>query len=344
MIDNNILIKSDNLYALQWLLDNGYENKIDLVYIDPPFATGGTFSIDNNGRVSTISKSHDSTIAYKDTLQGDEFISFLKERVLLIHRLLSDKGSFYLHIDYKIGHYVKVMLDEVFGFKNFRNDITRIKCNPKNFDRIGYGNIKDLILFYTKGQNPIWNDPRVPFSTDDIIKGYPKIDKYGRRYTTVPIHAPGESKSGETAKPFKGILPPVGRHWRCSIAELEELDKTGRIEWSTNGNPRKINYADEMKGKKAQDIWEFKDPTYPVYPTQKNEDMLKFIIEASSNPDSIVLDCFCGSGSTLKVANSLNRKWIGIDMSDLAIQVTRNRFNSIDLFSNNSEPFTFIEL
>ncbi len=344
MIDNNILIKSDNLYALQWLLDNGYENKIDLVYIDPPFATGGTFSIDNNGRVSTISKSNDSIIAYKDTLQGDEFISFLKERVLLIHRLLSDKGSFYLHIDYKIGHYVKVMLDEVFGFKNFRNDITRIKCNPKNFDRIGYGNIKDLILFYTKGQNPIWNDPRVPYSTDDIIKGYPKIDKNGRRYTTVPIHAPGESKSGDTAKPFKGILPPAGRHWRCSIAELEELDKAGRIEWSANGNPRKINYADEMKGKKAQDIWEFKDPTYPDYPTQKNEDMLKFIIEASSNSDSIVLDCFCGSGSTLEVANSLNRKWIGVDMSELAIQVTRNKFNSIDLFSNNSEPFTFIEL
>ena len=344
MIDNNILIKSDNLKALQWLLDNGYENKVDLVYIDPPFATGGTFSIDKNGRVSTISKSNNSTIAYKDTLQGEEFISFLKERVVLIHRLLSDRGSFYLHIDYKIGHYVKVMLDEVFGMKNFRNDITRIKCNPKNFDRIGYGNIKDLILFYTKGANPIWNDPRIPYSAEEVINGYRKFDKNGRRYTTVPIHAPGESKTGDTAKAFKGILPPAGRHWRCSIAELEALDAAGRIEWSANGNPRKINYADEMRGKKAQDIWEFKDPTYPEYPTQKNEDMLKFIIEASSLENSIVLDCFCGSGSTLKVANSLNRNWIGVDMSDLAIQVTRRRLNSSNLFSVNEEPYFYIEI
>ena len=344
MIDNNILIKGDNLEGLQWLLNNGYENKIDLVYIDPPFATGGTFAIDNNGQVSTISKSNDSTIAYQDTLQGDEFISFLRDRVILIHKLLSDRGSFYLHIDYKIGHYVKVMLDEIFGIKNFRSNITRIKCNPKNFNRIGYGNIKDLILFYTKGNNPIWNDPRTAFTEDEIIKGYPKIDKNGRRYTTVPIHAPGESKSGETAKPFKGILPPPGRHWRCSIAELEALDKAGRIEWSANGNPRKINYADEMSGKKVQDIWEFKDPTYPEYPTQKNIDMLKFIIEASSSPNSIVLDCFCGSGTTLKAANELNRTWIGIDISELAIRVSKSRLYNLNIYSNNKDPYSYIEL
>lgn len=344
MIDNNILIKADNLKALKWLLDNGYENKIDLVYIDPPFATGGTFSIDNNGRVSTISKSNNSTIAYKDTLQGNEFISFLRQRVLLIHKLLSDKGSFYLHIDYKIGHYVKVMLDEIFGFKNFKNDITRIKCNPKNFNRIGYGNIKDLILFYTKGANPIWNNPKTPFSQEDIIKGYPKIDKNGRRYTTVPIHAPGESKTGGTAKPFKGLLPPAGRHWRCSVTELDALDEAGLIEWSSSGNPRKINYADEMKGKKTQDIWEFKDPIYPDYPTQKNEEMLKLIIEASSSENSIVLDCFCGSGSTLKVAQELNRSWIGVDMSDLAIQVTRNKMNSLNIFSSDKDAYSYIEL
>ena len=144
MKDNNILIKGDNVKAMKWLLDNGFEGKIDLFYTDPPFATGGIFSKDKSGRVATISKSNDSQIAYSDTLQGKEFIEFLRERALLIHRLLSDKGSLYLHIDYKIGHYVKVMLDEVFGINNFRNDITRIKCNPKNFERIGYGNIKDM--------------------------------------------------------------------------------------------------------------------------------------------------------------------------------------------------------
>ena len=340
MIDNNILIKGDNLEGLQWLLENGYENKIDLVYIDPPFATGGTFAIDNTGRVSTISKSNNSTIAYKDTLQGSEFIAFLKKRIVLIHKLLSDRGSLYLHIDYKIGHYVKVMLDEVFGVNNFRNDITRIKCNPKNFERIGFGNIKDLILFYTKGSNPIWNSPKIPYSNEDIIKGYPKIDKNGRRYTTVPIHAPGELKTGETSKPFKGIYPPAGRHWRCSVEELEALDNAGLIEWSSNGNPRKINYADEMIGKRAQDIWEYKDPIYPEYPTQKNEDMLKFIIEASSLPNSIVLDCFCGSGTTLKAADMLGRFWIGIDQSDIAIDITSKYFNKRDLFTID-EPYFF---
>ena len=333
MTDNNILIKGDNLKAMKWLLDNGFEGKIDLFYTDPPFATGGVFSKDNSGRVATISRSNDSQIAYSDTLQGKEFIDFLRERAILIHRLLSDQGSLYLHIDYKIGHYVKVMLDEVFGINNFRNDITRIKCNPKNFERIGYGNIKDMILFYTKGKKPIWNHPTFDCSEEDIAKLYNKVDANGRRYTTVPIHAPGETKNGESSRPFKGLYPPKGRHWRCSVEELEELDRNGLIEWSSKGNPRRINYADEHLKKKAQDIWEFKDPHYPIYPTEKNLDMLKFIIEASSNENSIVMDCFCGSGSTLYAASACNRKWIGIDQSDVAIETVKTRFPEDSIFS-----------
>lgn len=334
MKENNILIKGDNIKGLQWLINNGFESKVDLVYIDPPFATGGTFSKDNSGRVATISKSADSQIAYSDTLQGKEFIEFLRERVILIHQLLSEKGSLYLHIDYKIGHYVKIMLDEVFGMTNFRNDITRIKCNPKNFERIGYGNIKDMILFYTKGKSPIWHHPTFNCSKEEIAKLYNKIDSKGRRYTTVPIHAPGETQNGESNRPFKGIYPPKGRHWRCSVEELEKLDKEGLIEWSSKGNPRKINYADEHMKKKAQDIWEFKDPHYPIYPTEKNLDMLKFIIEASSNENSIVLDCFCGSGSTLFAASICKRQWIGIDQSDIAIETVKQRFSPNDLFSD----------
>lgn len=324
---DNILIKGDNLRAMQWLLEQGYAGKIDLVYIDPPFATGGTFSIDATGRVATISRSKEANIAYTDTLKGKEFISFLRERCTLIHQLLSDQGSLYLHIDYKIGHYVKVMLDEIFGIENFRSDISRIKCNPKNFERVGYGNIKDMILFYAKGAKPIWHKPMFQAEEDELNALYNKVDSNGRRYTTVPIHAPGETK-GETSRPFRGILPPKGRHWRCSVEELEDLDRKGLIEWSANGNPRKINYADEHTMKKAQDIWEFKDPVKPIYPTEKNMEMLKFIINASSNVDSIVLDCFCGSGSTLKAATDTARRWIGIDMSELAIEVTRTRFGA----------------
>ena len=343
MEDNNILIKGNNISGLKWLLDNGYKGKIDLVYIDPPFATGGTFSKDKNGRVATISKSSDSILAYSDTLQGKDYINYLKERVLLIRELLSDKGSFYLHIDYKIGHYVKVMLDEVFGIDNFRNDITRIKCNPKNFERIGYGNIKDMILFYTKGKRPIWHNPTFPCTKEEIERLYTKIDSNGRRYTTVPIHAPGETKNGESNKPFRGIYPPKGRHWRCSVEELEELDRQGLIEWSSKGNPRKINYADDHMTKKAQDIWEFKDPSYPIYPTEKNLDLLKFIIEASSDEDSIVMDCFCGSGTTMVAATICNRRWIGIDKSEVAIETVKNRFNT-DNSLFKEKPYTYMEL
>lgn len=344
MNDKNILIHGDNLDGLQWLIDQGYAGKIDLVYIDPPFATGGVFSVDKDGRVSTISKSSKhAVIAYNDTLQGTGFIEFLRSRVKLIYTLLSDKGSLYLHIDYKIGHYVKVMLDSIFGMENFRNDITRIKCNPKNFKRVGYGNIKDEILFYTKGAHPVWNDPIIPYTDEELKKSYNKIDRNGRRYTTVPIHAPGETKDGDTSRPFKGIMPPPGRHWRCSVAELEALDKRGLIEWSSTGNPRKINYADERLGKKAQDIWDFKDPQYPDYPTQKNADMLKFIVNASSTPDSIVMDCFCGSGSTLKAAQECGRRWIGIDQSQIAIDITRKSlFTDSGLF--DIKPYDFIEL
>lgn len=343
MEDNNILIKGNNISGLKWLLDNGYKGKIDLVYIDPPFATGGTFSKDKNGRVATISKSSDSILAYSDTLQGKDYINYLKERVLLIRELLSDKGSFYLHIDYKIGHYVKVMLDEVFGIDNFRNDITRIKCNPKNFERIGYGNIKDMILFYTKGKRPIWHNPTFPCTKEEIERLYTKIDSNGRRYTTVPIHAPGETKNGESNKPFRGIYPPKGRHWRCSVEELEELDRQGLIEWSSKGNPRKINYADDHMTKKAQDIWEFKDPSYPIYPTEKNLDLLKFIIEASSDEDSIVMDCFCGSGTTMVAASICNRRWIGIDKSEVAIETVKTRFNT-DNSLFKEKPYRYLEI
>ncbi|MBQ0016813.1 MAG: site-specific DNA-methyltransferase [Bacteroidales bacterium] len=338
-MEKSILIQADNLDGLRYLLEEkGLREKIDLIYIDPPFATGGNFTI-TNGRASTISNSKNGDIAYADTLKGIEFIEYLRERLILLHELLSDKGSLYLHIDYKIGHYVKVMMDEIFGIENFRNDITRVKCNPKNFERIGYGNIKDLILFYTKTATPIWNEPYEKYTEKDLEKLFPKKDKIGRRYTTVPIHAPGETSNGKSNLPFNGILPPVGRHWRTDVETLELWDKNGLIEWSDNGNPRKIIYADERDGKRVQDIWEYKDPQYPDYPTEKNADMLDMIIKTSSNEDSIVLDCFCGSGTTLASAQRNGRTWIGIDQSVLAINATKNKLDAIkaDLFTQKAE-------
>ncbi|MEW6233955.1 MAG: site-specific DNA-methyltransferase [Candidatus Omnitrophota bacterium] len=341
----NLLIKGDNIQGLNYLLQNRkLKGKIDLVYIDPPFATGGNFTI-TDGRASTISNSRNGDIAYSDKLIGKDFIGFLRERFVLLKDLLSERGSIYVHIDYKIGHYVKVMMDEIFGIENFRNDITRIKCNPKNFYRIGYGNVKDLILFYTKSSNPIWNEPREKYTEKDIDKLFNKIDKQGRRYTTVPIHAPGETENGKSNQPFKGMPPPKGRHWRTDVETLEKWDQEGLLEWSSNGNPRKIIYADEREGKRIQDVWEYKDPQYPMYPTEKNHELLDLIIRTSSNPQSLVLDCFCGSGTTLISAQMNGRKWIGIDQSEHAIKATIEKLNKIsgDLFTD--EPvYDYIDM
>lgn len=319
----NLLIKAENLYALEFLLhEKNMKEKIDLVYIDPPFATNENFTL-SDGRASTISKSKKGELAYSDKIIGKDFINFMKERLLIIKELMSKQGSIYVHTDYKIGHYMKVMMDEVFGINNFRNDITRIKCNPKNFRRIGFGNIKDCILFYTKTNNPIWNEPHYGYTKNEIERLFTKVDSNGRRYTTVPIHAPGESKN---AKPFKGLYPPVGRHWRTDVHTLEEWDKQNLIEWSITGNPRKIIYADETEGMRVQDVWkEYKDPLYPSYPTEKNLKMIELIVKTSSNIDSIVLDCFCGSGTTLLAAQNNGRHWIGIDSSNHAIEATRKK-------------------
>ncbi|MBX4210540.1 transcriptional repressor LexA [Candidatus Parcubacteria bacterium] len=315
------LITGDNLNILKNLYNqNSIRGHIDLIYIDPPFGTGHDFV------------GFDESKSYSDRIVNTEFIEFIRKRLILLRELLSDKGSIYIHIDQKIGHYLKIILDEVFGEENFRNDITRIKCNPKNFDRKSFGNIKDVIYFYSKskpnGNDHIhWNDYRLPLSEEDILKQFPKIDSRGQRYATTPLHAKGETKNGPTGKEWKGLKPPKGRHWRYAPTELTRLDNEGLIEWSGNGNPRKIIYADENRGKKIQDIWDFKDPGYEssLYPTEKNLDLLKQIILSSSPKNGLVLDCFNGSGTTVIAAEMLDRNWIGIDMNENAINLTKDR-------------------
>ncbi len=325
--------------VLKTLLEDYHlRGKVDLIYIDPPFSTNGHFKISED-RAQTISMGSADEVAYSDVLVEGEYLEFLRERLVFLKELMSGKASIYLHIDYKIGHYVKIIMDEIFGRHNFRNDITRIKCNPKNFPRKAYGNIKDMILFYSKTEYPTWNDPKTPFTKEDVEKLYKKVDRDGRKYTTIPLHAPGETVNGKTGQEWKGIKPPKGRHWRSEPDVLEKLDKQGLIEWSPSGVPRRKIYADENPCKRMQDIWEFKDPQYPVYPTEKNLDLLKFIVNASSNKGDLVLDCFCGSGTTLAAAQELERRWIGIDNSEHAIKATKKRLPKISktLFSGDVE-------
>lgn len=326
----NKLIFGDNLEILKCLLyEYNLREKIDLIYIDPPFATNNIFKIGSE-RANTISFSHADKMAYTDTVTGSDFIEFLRERLIIMRELMSEHASIYLHSDYKIGHYVKVVMDEIFGVNNFRNDITRVKCNPKNFKRKAYGNVKDLILFYTKTSRYTWNDPTVAYTEEDLTRLFKKTDPQKGQYTTIPLHAPGETKDGPTGQKWRGVDPPKGRHWRSHPDELEELDKQGLIEWSSNGVPRRKIFANEAvkKGKKMQDIWEFKDGQQPVYPTEKNVDLLKNIISASSNPGDLMLDCFAGSGTTMLAAYELGRNWIGIDQSKYAIEAAQKKFKN----------------
>ena len=326
-IDNSLLLKGDNFTALSSLLPN-YIGKIDLIYIDPPFNTNQTFTVEDE-RVSTISRKKNAIVAYSDQMTPSEYIEFMRERLILLRELLSDNGSIYLHIDTKMGHYIKIIMDEIFGIDNFKNDITRIKSNPKNFMRKAYGNQKDVIYFYAKNKDRnIFNNVTIQLDENDKAKMFKKVDENGRRYNTVPVHAPGET-NGKTGSEWRGMLPPSGRHWRTDPSELDKLDNLGLIEWSKNGVPRIKKFADEHKGKKIQDIWNYIDPAYPLYPTEKNLKMLEMIIEQSSNDDSIILDCFAGSGSTLLAAQNLGRKWIGIDQSDVSHKVIKKRFNKI---------------
>lgn len=319
------LVHGDNFTVMARMLDR-FGGMIDLVYIDPPFNTQNNFYCSEK-RAAHISHSSEDQIAYSDKDEFERYLEDMRERLYLVSMLLSPMGTLYLHIDVKAGHYIKIILDEIFGRDAFINEITRIKSNPKNFQRKAYGNQKDVIFVYAvkPGKN-IFNNLKEQLSESDLMRLYPKLDPTGRRYATVPCHAPGETRNGATGGSWKGLLPPPGRHWRCSPDELEKLDNQGLIEWSCNNVPRIIKYADQHEGKKIQDVWtDFKDPPYPLYPTEKNMEMLERIVLQSSNKNSLVMDCFCGSGAFIAAALRHGRRPIGIDRSETAINIARKR-------------------
>lgn len=317
---NNVLYYGDNLEIMAHLLRSpDLRGKVQLVYIDPPFASNASY------------KSRQLVDAYTDFLRGADFLEFLRKRLILIRELMSETASIFVHLDDNMAFPVKVIMDEIFGVKNFRNWITRKKSNPKNFTKKQFGNIADYIMFYTKSDAYTWNQPFEPWDETWATREYPYVEeKTGRRYKKVPVHAPG-TRNGETGKPWRSKLPPPGKHWQYSPDKLDELDAAGLIYWSPSGNPRRMVYLDESNGVAMQDIWlKFRDAhnqniAVTGYPTEKNLDMLKMIVSACSNPGDLVLDAFCGSGTTLVAANEGQRRWIGIDRSPLAIATTINR-------------------
>lgn len=315
------LYYGDNLPILAALLRKpDVSGKVRLVYIDPPYATGNVF------------QSRAQQDAYSDLLGGANYLEFLRQRLIFLRELLADDGSIYVHLDSNMAFHVKVIMDEIFGPQNFRNWITRKKCNPKNYTRKTYGNISDYLLFYTKSDTYVWHRPYEDWTEDQIAKEYQYIEEAtGRRYKKVPIHAPGK-RNGATGQPWHGMMPPPGKHWQYTPDKLDEMEARGEIYWSPNGNPRRKVYLDNSEGKPVQDIWlKYRDAHnqnihITGYPTEKNPDLLSLIIQASSNPGDLVLDCFAGSGTTLAVADQLGRNWIGIDNSVEAISTVLKRF------------------
>ncbi|MDM5070063.1 DNA methyltransferase [Aeromonas salmonicida] len=310
------LIFSDNLDALNALRVN-YSGKVKLIYTDPPYGTGFDF------------QSRELDHAYTDKLGAASWVEMMRRRLILIRELMSLDGSLYIHIGHQRLFHLKIIMDEVFGEDNFRNLIVRKKCSSKNSTKRQYPNLHDYILFYTKSADYQYDQPGVDPSDEWIKREYNKVDEYGR-YKLVPIHAPGV-RNGETGMPWRGVEPPKGKHWRLAPSKLEERDKKGLIHWSKTGNPREKIYLTNDKKLPLTDYWgDFRDAHHQSklitgYPTEKNIDMLKVIVGASSLPGDIVLDPFCGSGTLLQAAADLDRKFIGIDQSFTAVKHTLKR-------------------
>lgn len=319
----NRLYYGENLGILASLMnDQAVRGHVKLIYIDPPFATNSVF------------QSRCQNDAYHDLLAGAPYVEFLRRRLILLRELLAEDGSIYVHLDQKMAFQIKVIMDEIFGCQNFRNWITRKKCNPKNYTRKAYGNVSDYILFYTKSNAYGWNRAYDAWTLERAAKEYEyKELRTGRKYKKVPVHAPGV-RNGKTGDPWRGMMPPPGKHWQYTPEKLDEFDANGEIYWSPNGNPRRKVYLDESEGVPVQDIWiEFRDAHNQMieitgYPTEKNPAILARIIRASSNEGDLVLDCFAGSGTTLSVSSQLGRRWIGIDSSPEAMRHIFRRFTT----------------
>jgi adenine-specific DNA-methyltransferase len=336
----NRLIWGDKKYVLPSLLPE-FAGKVDLIYIDPPFDTGADFSYsatvaqgeDDDEDEDTVSFVKEPSIleqkAYRDIWgRGlNSYMQWFQETAVLLRDLLSENGSIYVHLDWHVGHYAKVILDEILGDVNFQNTIVWKrgpgKSHPKSF-----GHNADFILFYTKSDQYTFNKQFQELS-QDYLNSF-KEDKKGK-YVTSPLHS---GKPAKHVPVWKGVRPPHGRGWAYKVETLEQFDREGRIEWSSVGIPRLKRYLDEIEGSVIQELWADIKPVLGkskefLYPTQKPEALLERVIKASSNESNLVLDCFGGSGTTSAVAEKLNRRWITCDLGRFAIHTTRKRLLGI---------------
>ena len=323
----NQLILGDNLEILK-TIDS---ESINLIYLDPPFFSNRNYEViwGDAGEVRS----------FQDRWSGgiDHYISWLKERVEQMHRILSPTGSIFLHCDWHANAYIRVeILDRIFGLNNFGNEISWIRSNPKSLGSKNFPNCKDTIFRYTRTSNIVFNKVFGEHDTNYVEKAYKYEDEKGK-YRLLPLLNPNDDRPNLTYE-FLG----VNRVWRWTRDRMEQAYKDGLVvQLKPGAVPQYKLYIEDSKGKTITDNWSdivnITKKEEIGYPTQKPEALLKRIIECASNEGDLIMDPFCGGGTTVAVADKLNRRWIGIDQSVQAVKVTEFRLNQQqDLFS---KPF-----
>jgi adenine-specific DNA-methyltransferase len=346
----NKLIWGDNLLVMSSLLQK-FGGKIDLIYIDPPFATGADFSftaqIGDGDLEITKEQSVLEEKAYRDTWgQGlQSYLTMFYDRLRIMADLLSPSGSIYVHLDYRLAHYARTLLDEIFGLDAYRNEIVWKRSNPKN-DPKQYGRIHDTILYYAADEAefyPVYGEYREEY----VEQAYRHKDSDGRRYRLLPLHATHKfSETDDNTRRFgdKVLRPPLGKFWRWSQKKINDALEKGLIVVSENDIPQYKKYLDEAKGVPAQSLWDdigqLTKEENLGFPTQKPEALLERVIQASSKVGDLVVDFFSGSGTTPAVAERLGRRWLGCDLGRYAIHTTRKRMLGI----KNCKPFEVLNL
>lgn len=340
----NMLIFGDNLQTLKSLLEAKKTGKlcsadgtpgVKLIYIDPPFATKQDF----NGSLDQK--------AYQDKIEGARFIEFLRKRLILLRELLSWDGTLFLHLDIKKCHYIKVVLDEVFGEHLFQNEIIW-KCSSAHSDNTAIAAIHQNIFFYSRSPRFCYNQQFQPYDEQYLASHYRKPEApspgypNGRRFEDSDLTAYGLKGGGyEYTWPEKKGLKKL---WRCPIETMRELEKQERIYYTRNGLARYKRYLDDMDGMPLQDVWTDINPVNSNaveridYPTQKPEALLNRIIRSCSKEGDLVLDAFAGSGTTCAVAEKTARRWIGIDCGKLSIYTIQKRMLNLRADIGNNGP------
>ena len=373
----NKLYFGDNLGILR---EQVKDESIDLVYLDPPFNSNTTYNVlfaEKSGEQSaaqitafddTWHWGMESELAYRELVtdgpkklgdmlqamraflgQNDmmAYLTMMAQRMAELHRVLKPTGSLYLHCDPTASHYLKLLLDAAFGADKFRNEIVWKRTSAHSDTKQGRrqpGRIHDVILFYTKSDEWTWNPVHTKYDQDYADDFYRHVEpETGRRYTLGDLTGPGGAKKGNPEYEVMGVV----RYWRYSRERMQELIDEGRVVQETPGAvPRYKRYLDEMAGVSLQDWWGDIKPIGSRsrerlgYPTQKPESLLERIINASSNEGDIVLDPFCGCGTATAAAERLKRRWIGIDITHLAITLIRHRLN--DAFGGKLRQYQVI--